>query len=55
MKTYPAGMPWLIVRLKGQPFALPILDVRELVMKLQITECRIYRNLFGESSTFADA
>lgn len=30
-------MPWLIVRLKGQPFALPIQEVRELVMKPQIT------------------
>ncbi|MGO9260841.1 MAG: chemotaxis protein CheW [Bryobacteraceae bacterium] len=37
MKTYPAGMPWLIVRLKGQSFALPTQEVRELVMKPQIT------------------
>jgi chemotaxis signal transduction protein len=37
MKTYPAGMPWLIVRLKGRPFALPTQEVRELVMKPQIT------------------
>ena len=37
MKTYPAGMPWLIVRLKGQSFALPTQEVRELVTKPQIT------------------
>lgn len=36
MKTYSAGMPWLIVRLKGQPFALPAQEVRELVMEPQI-------------------
>jgi len=30
-------MPWLIVRLKGQSFALPIREVRELIMKPQIT------------------
>jgi len=37
MMTYPAGMPWLIVRLKGQSFALPTQEIRELVMKPQIT------------------
>jgi len=37
MRTYPAGMPWMIVRLKGQSFALPTQEVRELVMKPQIT------------------
>jgi len=37
MKEYPDGMPWLIVRLKGQSFALPIREVRELIMKPQIT------------------
>lgn len=37
MKAYPAGMPWLIVRLKGQLFAFPILEVRELVMKPETT------------------
>jgi chemotaxis signal transduction protein len=36
MKTYSAGMPWLIVRLKGQSFALPAQEVRELVMEPQI-------------------
>jgi len=30
-------MPWMIVRLKGQSFALPTQEVRELVMKPQIT------------------
>jgi chemotaxis signal transduction protein len=37
MKTYPAGMPWLIVRLQGQAFALPTEEVRELLRKPQIT------------------
>jgi purine-binding chemotaxis protein CheW len=36
MKTYPAGMPWLVVRLKGQSFALPTQEVRGLVVNPQI-------------------
>jgi CheW-like domain len=36
VKTYPVGMPWLIVRLKGQSFALPTQEVRELVIKPRI-------------------
>lgn len=37
MKTYPAAMPWLIVRLKSRTFALPTQEVRELVIKPHIT------------------
>jgi chemotaxis signal transduction protein len=37
VKTYPAGMPWLIVLLKGQSFALPTQEVRGLVMTPQTT------------------
>jgi len=37
VKTYAAGMPWLVVKLKGQSFALPSEEVRELVMNPQVT------------------
>ncbi len=30
MNNYPASMPWLIVRVCGQTYALPSFDVREL-------------------------
>lgn len=37
MRIHPTDMPWVIVQLKGQPFALPSRDLRELVVVDQVT------------------
>lgn len=37
MNNYPASMPWLIVRVCGQTYALPSFDVRELVNNPPLT------------------
>lgn len=36
-KTYPSEMPWVVVQVKGQQFALPSCDLRQLVVVDRIT------------------